>query len=102
MSEDVVVPRERTKTLALAEPVSFNKQDYYELNMRVPKIAEIQKAQTHLKGTPDSSIRMMMVLVSLVTGMPEPAVALVDYDVILEANEWLMGFTPTPPKTLAT
>jgi hypothetical protein len=89
-------PRERTKTIELPEPVTFNNQSYAILDLRVPRIGEIKKAQTHLRGTADSDTRMMIVLVSLVTGMPEPAVDLVDFDIVMEASEWLMGFTPAP------
>jgi hypothetical protein len=94
-------PRQRTKTIELPEPVTFNNATYAILDLRVPRIGEFKKAQSHLRESPDSATRMMVVLVSLVTGMPEPAVDLVDFDIIMEAFEWLMGFTPKPPQISA-
>lgn len=94
--------KERTRTVDLPEPVTFNNITYSQLDLRVPRIGELKKAQTHLKGNPDSDTRMLIVLVSLVTGMPEPAVEMIDFDVVMEAAEFLLGFMPTPPKTSET
>lgn len=101
MSE-ATAPRERTKTIDLPEPVSNASGSWSSLELRVPKIGELQKAQTHFKGTADFMTRMTIVLVSLVTKIPEPLVTTIDYDIIMEASDFLMGFMPTPPKTSET
>lgn len=101
MSESVT--RERAKTVDLPSPVSFNGISYAAIDLRVPRISEIRKAQTHLRsGAIDSETRMMTVLVSLVTGMPEPAVDLIDFDIVMEAAEWLLSFMPAPRTTSDT
>jgi hypothetical protein len=101
MSE-TAAPRERTKTIELPEAISDAKGSWSHLELRVPKIGEVKRAQTHLRGTADSMTQMMIVLVSIVTGIPEPLIAKIDYDIVMEASDFLMGFMPTPPKTSET
>jgi hypothetical protein len=97
------LPRERTRTVDLPEIVSIpDGRSWTQLDLRVPKIGEIKKAQTHMRGTADSETRMMIVLVSLVAGLPEIAVDKIDYDIVMEAAEFLMSFMPAPPKISET
>ncbi|WP_298281261.1 phage tail assembly protein [Acidocella sp.] len=94
--------RERTRTVELPAVISLAGKDYYTLDLRVPKIGELKRAQTHFKGTADSATAMQIALVSIVTGMPIPAVEQIDIDIAAEAAEWLLGFMPKPLKEEAT
>lgn len=94
--------KERTKIIVLDEPIVTKEKTYEMLELRVPTVGELRRAQTHFKGTADSGTMMSEQLIVAVTGMSFVAVEKLPMDVCLEASEWLMGFIPTPLKTSET
>jgi hypothetical protein len=92
--DDTPAPPARTKTIEFPAAITFNNMIYTELSLRVPTIGEIKKAQSHLRGTDESSTQMVIALVAMVAAVPEPLVLKLDYDIVMEAGEFLMGFMP--------
>ena len=90
---------ERTKSIEVSPPVKVGAGEFSTLDLRAPKVAEVRKAQTHYKGSLDSTTQMMTFLVHHVSGWPVAAVESLDYDVMQEAFEFLSGFINPGPKT---
>ena len=90
---------ERTKTIEVAPPVIVSAGTYDSMELRPPKVSEVRKAQTHLRGTADSTTQMMTHLTAAVSGWPVAAVENLDIDILLEAFDFLSGFMIGGQKT---
>lgn len=93
---------ERTRTIEFPQQLEFNGQSWAALELRVPKMGELKKAQTHYKGTVDSATQVNIAITSIVSGIPLLAVEKIDIDLGMEAAEWLLGFMPKPPQISET
>jgi len=89
-------------TLELSKPVTLGSETYSVLELREPTVGEVEKAQRAQRGADGSATASDIVLVSLVSGVPKPAVEKIVYRDFRKAVEYLAVFLEGGPATGAT
>ena len=95
MSESKAPARpDPTKTIEINPEITFGNQTYNRLELQEPTAAMVDKA-TNQHG----AFKIMMVLVSHVSGWPMGAVEKLPVSVLTEAGTYCLSFLPSGPGT---
>lgn len=102
MSDAKEKPVRKEWAIELEDAVEHNGGQISELKLRQPTVGELRKAVAELGAVPtkEKEIQMQICIVSLVSGVPRPAIEKMPWPVVVGAAEWLMGFTALVPPTL--
>lgn len=92
---------ERTKTITLLEPISSGADYITEIELRAPKLGEVEKALSEGKRAKaegrDEGLATMKSLLQSVTGHSRAVVEQLPIDQLMEGGEFLLGFFGKAP-----
>jgi hypothetical protein len=81
---------EDTKTITLKKSVEFNAETFHELHLREPVADEIDKFSK--ASEKDGAVSALLLLISLVTGIPKPAIGKIGARDMKAAERFLSSF----------
>lgn len=101
MTPETAPARAPTLTLTIDPPIELQRGRYDTLELREPTAKQMLNAEAHLRrGVNMESVRLREIeLVAAVSGWPKPAVELLPISKLVEAADFLLGFSQAGPAT---